>query len=108
MIKKSGKTYKYKEEDHSRQLLGHDKLTDSRVIEASSREEAQKIFNEALVNDHTYEEYSAAARVQLENVQFVDDPIVESQITSSNPANMPLRQAGYLKYNLQSKKPNIY
>ncbi len=36
--KKSGKPYKYKEEDHSRQLLGHDKLTDSRVIEASSRE----------------------------------------------------------------------
>jgi len=102
--KKTGKTYKYKEEEHSRQLLGHDKLTDSRVIEASSLEEAQRIFNEAIVSDMTYEEYSAAARVLVEHVQFIDDPIEESQITSSNPANMPLRQAGYLEYNFTEQE----
>ena len=102
--KKSGKTYKYKEEEHSRKLIGHDKLTDSRVIEASSREEAQKIFNEAIVNDMTYEEYSAAARVLLENVHFIDDPVEESQITSSDPASMPLRQAGHLQYNFTEQE----
>jgi hypothetical protein len=42
--KKSGKTYSYKEEDHSRQLLGHDKLTDSRVIEATSAKKHKNIL----------------------------------------------------------------
>ncbi len=40
--KKSGKTYKYKEEDHSRKLIGHDKLTDSRVIEANHVKKLKK------------------------------------------------------------------
>ena len=53
----------------------------------------QFFFDEALINDHTYEEYSAAARVHLEKVQFIDDPVVESRITSSNLEDMPLRQA---------------
>ena len=63
--KKNGRINKYDEENHSRLLVGHDKLTDSRVIEATSEQEAQQIFYEALSNDHSYEEYSAAARVQL-------------------------------------------
>jgi len=42
--KKTGKINKYKEEDHSRVLKGHDTLTDSRVIEANSLEEAKKII----------------------------------------------------------------
>ena len=96
--------YKYKEEDHSRKLIGHDKLTDSRVIEATSLEEAQQIFNEAITNDMTYEEYSAAARVLLENVHFIDDPVVGPSITSSDPANMPLRQAGHLQYNFTEQE----
>jgi hypothetical protein len=66
------------------------------------------VLKQALNNDHTYEEYSAAARVQLENVQFIDDPILESQITSSNPENMLLCKAGCLQYNLPNKKSNIY
>ena len=40
--KKSGKVDVYTEKEHSRLLKGHDKLTDSRVIEASSLEEAKK------------------------------------------------------------------
>jgi hypothetical protein len=50
-IKNTGNVkYSYKEKDHSRSLNGHDRLTDSRVIEATSLEEAQKIFhNEAMV-----------------------------------------------------------
>jgi hypothetical protein len=41
--KKNGNVkYTYKEKHHERQLQGHDKLTDSRVIEATSKEEAHK------------------------------------------------------------------
>ncbi len=46
------------------------------------------------------------ARVQLENVQYIDDPVVESQITSSKPASMPLRQAGYLQYIFTEQETN--
>ncbi len=43
--KKTGNVkYSCKEKHHERQLQGHDKLTDSRGIEATSKEEAQKIF----------------------------------------------------------------
>jgi len=102
--KKNGRINKYDEENHSRLLVGHDKLTDSRVIEATSEQEAQKIFYEALSNDHSYEEYSAAARVHLDNVQFIDGPVVGSSITSSDPANMPLRQTGHLQYNFTEQE----
>ena len=97
--KKSGKTYSYNEEDHSRQLLGHDQLTDSKAIESSSREEAHKIMYGNVMTDMTYEEQSSRARISIDSIQFIDDPIVESQITSSDPKNMPLRQTGVLEYN---------
>jgi len=43
--KKTGITkYTYEEKNHPRQLVGHDKLTDSRIIEATSLEEAKQIF----------------------------------------------------------------
>ena len=102
--KKNGRINKYDEENHSRLLVGHDKLTDSRVIEATSEQEAQKIFYEALSNDHSYEEYSDAARVHLDNVQFIDGPVVGSSITSSDPTNMPLRQTGHLQYNFTEQE----
>ena len=103
--KKSGKINTYAEAEHSRLLKGHDKLTDSRIIEASSLEEAQNIFKQQIEIDNTYEEYSAAALVNLNKVQFIDDsPVTTSQITSSNPAHMPLRQAGYLQYNFTEQE----
>ncbi len=55
-------------------------------------------------NDHSYEEYSAAALVHLDNVQFIDGPVVGSSITSSDPANMPLRQTGHLQYNFTEQE----
>ena len=43
--KKNGNVkYTYKEKHHERQVQENDKLTDSRVIEATSKEEAQKYF----------------------------------------------------------------
>jgi hypothetical protein len=36
----------------------------------------------------------------VDNVQFIDFPVVESQITSSDVRNMPSRQSGHLEYNL--------
>ena len=46
--------YTYKEKHHERQLQGHDKLTDSRVIEATSKEEAQKIIYNEIKLDMEY------------------------------------------------------
>ena len=51
-----------------------------------------------------YEEYSSLAGVNVDNVQFIDDPVVGSQITSSNPSTMPLRQAGHLEYNFTKQE----
>ncbi len=101
---KTGKSKMYKEEDHSRLLKGHDMLTDSRVVEATSKEEAQMLFLDQIKMEQEYEEYSAAARVNVDDVQFIDDPVVGSQITSSNPVNMPLRQAGCLEYNFTEQE----
>jgi hypothetical protein len=53
--------------------------------------------------DQAQEEYSGSALVNIDRIQFIDYRIVESQITSSNPAKMPLRHAGYLQYNLPGK-----
>ena len=46
--KKTGKINKYNEEDHSRILLGHDTLNDSRVVEASSRQEAHQLMGDTI------------------------------------------------------------
>ena len=78
--KKSGKINQYKEEDHSRVLKGHDTLTDSRVIEAKSFEEAKQLFHGTLKQEQEYEEYSSSAWVNLDDVQIIDDPVVGSQI----------------------------
>ncbi len=85
--------YSYKEKDHSRSLHGHDRLTDSREIEATSLGEAQKKIHNEIKLDMEYEEYSSLAGVNVDCIQFIDDPVVGSQITSSNPSTMPLRQA---------------
>ena len=105
--KKSVKINKYKEEDHSRVLKGHDTLTDSRVIEAKSLEEAKQLFHGTLKQEQEYEEYSSSAWVNLDDVQFIDDPVVGSQIKSSDPSTMPLRQVGSIEYISQHKKPSI-
>ena len=105
LIKKTGEIkYSYKEKDHSKPLRGQDKLTDSRVIEATSLEEAQKLFYDTLKVEQEYEEYSASAWVNLDNVQFINDPVVGSQITSSDPSTMPLRQAGHIEYSFTTQE----
>ena len=51
-----------------------------------------------------YEQYSASGRVTVDNIQFIDDPVVGSQITPSNPSNMPLRQSGCVEYNFTKQE----
>ncbi len=41
----------------------------------------------------------------IDDVQFIDEPIVESQIKSSDPSNMLLRQAGYIEYSFTEQEP---
>ena len=107
--KKSGKINRYNEEDHSRLLKGHDVLTDSRVIEASSgAEEAKKVFYDIIQQEQEAEEYSNSAWIKLVGVQFIDDPIIESNITTSDSRNMPLRQAAHLEYSFNEDGKNIF
>jgi 5-methylcytosine-specific restriction endonuclease McrA len=103
--KKSGKKSTYLEPDHVRQLVGYDNLNDSRIVEASSLEEARQIYSNLINEEQTYEEYSSNALVDVDKVDFIDDsPVVSSQIQSSNPRNMPLRQAGYIEYNFTNQE----
>jgi len=102
--KKSGKVNVYTEKEHSRLLKGHDKLTDSRVIEAGSLEEAKKVFYDIIQQEQEAEEYSTSAWIKLADVQFIDDPIIESNITASDSINMPLRQLIHLDYNFTKEE----
>jgi hypothetical protein len=40
----------------------------------------------------------------VDNVQFIDDPVVGSSTTSSYPSTMPLRQAGHFEYNFTKQE----
>ncbi len=80
--KTSNIKYSYKEKKHSKPLKGHDKLTDSRVIEATSLKEAQQLFYDEIKLEQEYEEYSSSAHVDVDNVQFIDGPVVSFQIRS--------------------------
>ncbi len=40
----------------------------------------------------------------MDNIQLIDDTVVGSHITSSNPSTMPLRQAGHLEYNFTKQE----
>ena len=103
--KKTGKINKYKEEDHNKKIVGHDNLIDSRVVEASSLDEAKRIYSDLIMSEQTFEEYSSNALVDVENIEFLGGkPVEESQITSSDPRNMPLRQSGYIEYNFTQQE----
>ena len=78
--KKTGKTNKYNEEDHSRVLKGHDTLTDSRVIEAKSLEEAKQLFHGTLKVEQEFEEYSSSAWVNLDDVQLLMIPLLDHKL----------------------------
>jgi hypothetical protein len=57
------------------------------------------------MSEQTFEEYSSNALVDVENIDFLGGkPVEESQITSSDPLNMPLRQSGYIEYNFTQQE----
>ncbi len=58
-----------------RELRGHDTLDDSRIIEATSLGEAQKIFDDQIEKEHSYEEYSNSARINIDSENFIDDTV---------------------------------
>jgi hypothetical protein len=72
------------------------------VIEAKS--EAKQLFHGTLKVEQVYEEYSRSAWVSLDGVQSIDDPVIGSQITSSDPTTMPLCQAGHIEYSFTTQE----
>ena len=69
-----------------------------------SLEEAKKTFYDIIQQEQEAEEYSNSAWIKLADVQFIDDPIIESNITASDSRNMPLRQATYLEYSFTEEE----
>ena len=67
-------------------------------------DEAQKLFTDVIRVEQEYEEYSSSSWVNLDSVQFIDDPIAGSQITPTDPTTMPLRQAGHLEYSFTTEE----
>ena len=105
--KQNGKQYAYNDGNHSKVLKGSDKLNESRVVVAKTLKEARRLLNEEIEREHTWEEYSNAARINVEGVDFIDDDVVEEgNITSRNTSDMPMRQCNTIDYNFteQEKK----
>ncbi len=69
--KKTGNVKIYKEEDHSRLLIGHDTLTDSRAVEASSLQEAHEIMAGTINVELVQEEYSENATIHIDSIQLL-------------------------------------
>ena len=105
--KTNGKQYAYNDGNHNKVLKGSDKLNESRVVVAKSLKEAQRLLHEEIEREHTWEEYSNAARINVEGVDFMDNDVVEEgNITSRNTSDMPMRQCNTIDYNFtkQEKK----
>ena len=66
---KKGKVSVYKENEHNKKLVGYDNLVDSRVVEAASLEEAQNLFSDMINLEQEYEEYSSAAKVDVDKIR---------------------------------------
>ena len=80
-------------------------MIDSRIVEASSLDEAKRIYSDLVMSEQTFEEYSSNALVDVENIDFLGGkPVEESQITSLDQRNMPLRQSGYIEYNFTQQE----
>jgi hypothetical protein len=105
-IKKNGKQHSYKEEEHNKVLRGSDKLNESRVVVAKSLKEAQRILREQIDHENHYEEYSTAARINVDGVDFIDDNVEQGNIMSRDARDMPMRQCNTIDYNFtkQEKK----
>ena len=62
------------------------------------------MLNETIDIEQVYEEYSGSARTVIDSVHFIDDPVVDSQITSSDTRHMPLRQFTHLDYDFTTEE----
>ena len=62
------------------------------------------MYREILEREHYYEEYSNSAHVNLDDIQFIDDPIEEDNIKVSDPKNIPLRQFTHLDYDFTTEE----
>ena len=56
-------------------------------------------MREQLEREHVYEEYSSAATVNLDDIEFIDDPVVEDEMKTRDTKHMPLRQSSTIDYN---------
>jgi hypothetical protein len=56
-------------------------------------------MREQLEREHYYEKYSSAATVNLDDIEFIDDPVVEDEMKTRDTKHMPLRQSSTIDYN---------
>ena len=90
---KTKKQYKY----------AQDSLFDSRVIEAKSEEEAKKIMIAEIELAFNQDEYSAAARYNVEAINFID-AVNESTLTTQHPSQMKMKYAEHIDYSFTNEE----
>ena len=66
--------------------------------------EQYRASNQTIDHEQIYEEYSGSARTVIDSVHYIDDPVVGSQITSSDTRHMPLRQFTHLDYDFTTEE----
>ncbi len=71
-------------------------------MEASSLHAEHQLIGNTIGFEQTQIEYSGSARISIDSIQFINDPVVGSQ--SSDPAYMPLRQAGCIEYSFTQQE----
>ena len=83
---KKGKVYKY----GSNSIQTKDSLLDSRVIEAKSEKEAKDIMIAEIEEAFAMDEYSGAAKYNVDSINFIDS-VNESSLTTQHTSQMRIR-----------------
>ena len=95
---KKGKVTKY----GSNALQTKDSLLDSRVIEAKSEKEAKDIMIAEIEEAFAMDEYSGAAKYNVDSINFIDS-VNESSLTTQHTTQMPMKYAEHVDYSFTNE-----
>ena len=94
--KKNGKIYKY----NTNGIQTKDSLLDSRVIEVKSEKEAKDIMIAEIEEAFAMDEYSGAAKYNIDSNNFIDS-VNESSLITQHTSQMPMKYAEHVDYSFR-------
>ena len=100
--KKNGKVYKYDSQYQHGKLTTKDSLLDSRVIEAKSEQEAKDIMIAEIEEAFAMDEYSGAAKYNVDSINFIDT-VNESSLTTQHTTQMQMKYAEHVDYSFTNE-----